>query len=236
VSGPGERARSGPGERAGDRSIGPRVVDTSEVWPLLGLRLTAPDIVLRPATESDRVSLAAQVPDDLELDPSVTRYAVDEPLNRRAAVMQGFWKALGTWTVQAWVLPFAVVHDGVVVGSQTLEGTRFPEVRTVDTSSWLVPSARGRGWGRQARSAVLTLAFGQLGAEAAVTSAWHDNHASLAVSRALGYVDNGVQFHPRGDARGDMLHLRLTRGAWASRGHLPVSITGFGPCRPYFGL
>jgi len=227
---------SGAGDTAGDPSTGSGVVGASEVWPLFGLRLTAPDVVLRPATESDQVSLAAQVPDDLELDPGATRYAVDKALNRRAAVMQGYWSALGTWTTEERVLPMVIVHAGVVVGSQTLEGTRFPEVRTVDSSSWLVPSARGRGWGRQARAAVLALAFADLGAEAAVTSAWRDNHASLAVSRALGYVDNGVSLHPRGDGRGDMLHLRLTRAKWASRRQLSVSVTGFAPCRPYFGL
>ncbi len=43
------------------------------------------------------------------------------------------------------------------------------------------------------RAAVLTLAFGPLAAEYAIGSAWSDNHASLAVSRALGYVDNGAR-------------------------------------------
>ena len=111
---------------------------------------------------------------------------MDEPLNRRAAILQGWWRALGTWTPDEWILPLAVVHDGDVVGSQTLEGPGFRSTRTVDTASWLVPDARGRGWGTQARAAVLELAFGVLGAEAAVTSAWCDNHASLGVSRSLG--------------------------------------------------
>jgi RimJ/RimL family protein N-acetyltransferase len=214
----------------------PRPVAPNEVWPFFGLRLSTADLILRPVTECDGISLAAQVPDDLELDPAAERYAVDDGLNRPAAVLQGFWKAFGTWTVDAWVLPFAVVHDGVVVGSQTLEGTRFPTTRTVDTASWLVPSARGMGWGQQARAAVLTLAFDELGAEAAITSAWHDNHASLAVSRALGYVHNGVQLHPRDGSRDEMLHLRLTRDRWSRQPHPAVSASGFAACRPYFGL
>jgi RimJ/RimL family protein N-acetyltransferase len=227
VSGGGEHARQ-PGR--GSPPIG------TQAWPLFGLRLTAADVVLRPATEVDRFALAAQVPDDLELDPDATRYAVPERLNRRAAVLQSYWTAWGTWTPAAWVLPLAVVHDDVVVGSQTLEGTRFLETRTVDSSSWLVPSARGRGWGRQARAAVLRLAFAELGAEAAITSAWHDNHASLGVSRSLGYVDNGIQLHPRAGPRDEMVHLRLTRERWASVQQPVVSVTGFDPCRPYFGL
>ena len=205
-------------------------------WPLFGLRLVTAQLELRPARESDALALAARVPDDLELDPGATRYAVDEPHNRRAAILQGWWLALGTWTPDEWILPLAVVHDGDVVGSQTLEGPGFPSTRTVDTASWLVPEARGRGWGTQARAAVLALAFGALGAEAAVTSAWRDNHASLGVSRSLGYADNGVQLHPRGDSRDEMVHLRMTRAVWTSRARPAVTIEGFEACRPYFGL
>ena len=205
-------------------------------WPLFGLRLGTAQLELRPARESDALALAARVPDDLELDPGATRYAVDEPLNRRAAILQGWWRALGTWTPDKWILCFAVVHDGDLVGSQTLEGPGFRSTRTVDTASWLVPDARWRGWGAQARTAVLALAFGALDAEAAVTSAWRDNHASLGVSHSLGYADNGVQLHPRGERRDEMVHLRMTRADWMSRARPPVTIEGFGPCRPYFGL
>jgi RimJ/RimL family protein N-acetyltransferase len=67
-----------------------------------------------------------------------------------------------------------------------LEGQDFLVRRTVDSSSQLRTDARGRGWGKQMRRAVLALAFGPLGAELAVTSAWHHNRASLGVSRALG--------------------------------------------------
>jgi RimJ/RimL family protein N-acetyltransferase len=66
----------------------------------------------------------------------------------------------------------------------TAAGNDFLALRTVDTSSFLIPSAHGRGYGKQMRAAVLALAFGPLHAPAAITSAWHDNHASLGVSRA----------------------------------------------------
>jgi hypothetical protein len=48
----------------------------------------------------------------------------------------------------------------------------------------------------------LALAFGPLQAQAAITSAWHDNHASLGVSRALGYRPNGESLHARGHQTG----------------------------------
>ncbi|QNN52547.1 GNAT family N-acetyltransferase [Nocardioides mesophilus] len=110
-------------------------------------------------------------------------------------------------------------------------------MRTVDSSSFLVAGARGRGLGKQMRAAVLALAFGPLEARFAITSAWTDNHASLGVSRALGYADNGVTAHARGESAGEMAHLRLARATWL-KGPWPerVRITGVEPCLPFFGL
>ena len=207
---------------------------------MLGIRLTTADLLLRPAVGDDVLALGAVVPDDLELDPASARFDVTEGANRRAAIAQGIWRNWGIWTAESWNLPFTVVHGGVVVGSQNLEGERFGVVRTVDTSSWLVASARGRGFGRQMRTAVLTLAFDHLGAEAAITAAWRDNHSSLGVSRRLGYAANGLEVHPRlerGDrARDEMLHLRITRQEWLSRDHLPVTVVGVDGCLPFFGV
>jgi RimJ/RimL family protein N-acetyltransferase len=71
---------------------------------------------------------------------------------------------------------------GQILGAQKLEGNDFPALGTVDTASFLIPSARGSGYGKQMRRAVLALAFGPLGAQAAITSTWHDNGASFGVS------------------------------------------------------
>lgn len=211
----------------------------AEVWPVLGIRLTTADLLLRPAVGDDVLALGAVVPDDLELDPASARFDVTAGANRRAAIAQGIWRNWGTWTAESWNLAFTVVHDGMVVGSQNLEGERFDVVRTVDTSSWLVSSVRGRGFGRQMRSAVLTLAFNHLGAEAAITAAWRDNHSSLGVSRRLGYTGNGLELHPRLErgetARDEMLHLRITKQEWVARDQLPVTVTGVDGCLPYFG-
>ena len=98
-------------------------------------------------------------------------------------------------------------------------------------------SVRGRGFGKQMRRAVLTLAFGPLQAAAAITSAWHDNHASLGVSRALGYRPNGESRHARDDGADIMVHLRLRREDWlAADLGAGVEISGFEPCRFLFGV
>ena len=74
-------------------------------------------------------------------------------------------------------------------------------------------------------------------AQAAISSAWHDNHASLGVSRSLGYRDNGVTTHRRGDGNDTMVHLRMTRDDWLQAAHGDdITIAGFEVCRPFLGI
>ena len=176
------------------------VLMTSRWWPLHGLRLATGDLVLTAMTEADLDPLAARVPDDLELNPSATRYGgLDERTWRGTVVHQEYWKAMGSWSPDDWEVYFVVRRGDDVLGLQGLEGPDFRVLRTVDTSSWLVPEARGTGVGKAMRRAVLALAFDHLGAQVAITSAWHDNHGSLGVSRALGYRPNGESLLARGD-------------------------------------
>jgi len=207
-------------------------------WPLFDLELTTPDLHLRPMREADLVSVAGIMPADLELDPAATRYAVDdEQVSRGIVPCQHYWKAFGTWHPQAWRLNFTVFAGDEMIGVQELEGNDFPTLRTVDSSSWLVSGVRGRGYGKQMRSAILALAFGPLEAREAITSAWHDNHASLGVSRALGYRDNGLSLHRRDDGVDVMTHLRLTRNDWLTgAARQDTHISGFDQCRALFGL
>lgn len=212
---------------------------TNRYWPLFDLGLSTPDLRLRPMTEADLGPIADLLPDDVEQDPGPGQYDLGDPRIGRGIVShQAYWRAYGTWRPRAWRLPFVVrTPAGEILGVQELEGDDFPTLRTVDSSSFLVTAARGRGLGKQMRTAVLALAFGPLAAEAAITSAWHDNHASLGVSRALGYRPNGESLHAH-PGRVDVLkHLRLLRADWLASGAGDrVQITGFGPCRPLFGL
>lgn len=214
------------------------------LWPLFDLRLTTPDLSLRPITEADLPELAHILPGDVELDPRAHRYdGVERPAQRGVILAQGYWRALGTWKPDSWAVTFGVFHDGELLGTQGLEGEDFLLLRTVDSSSFLTVAARGRGWGKQMRRAVLGLAFGPLQADYAITAAWHDNAESLGASRSLGYVDNGVERHRRegrtepDNLVDDMVHLRLTRAEWERRrGGDDLRIAGFEPCRPFFGL
>ena len=208
-------------------------------WPLFDLRLSTPDLRLRPMTEADLAPIADLLPDDVEQHPGPASYGFgDSRVSRGIVFHQAYWRAHGTWRPEAWWLSF-VVHtaDGEILGVQELVASDFPTLRTVDSSSFLVTAARGRGLGKQMRTAVLALAFGPLAAEAAITSAWHDNHASLGVSRALGYQPNGESLHAH-PGRVDVLkHLRLLRADWLASGlGGQVEITGADACLPLFGL
>jgi RimJ/RimL family protein N-acetyltransferase len=206
------------------------------VWPLHGIRLGTRDLVLRVMTEADLPTLWELLPDDLELNPHATTYAgLDLRANRRAVLAQGYWRSLGMWSPDDWALPFVVSAGAHVVGMQWLEGPDWRVDRTVDSSSWLVPAARGRGLGTQMRAAVLALAFGRLGARAAISSAVVDNVASLGVSRALCYCDTHTSVL---EHSGEQLqHVRLERQAWEASGRATdVHIDGTDPALPLFGI
>ena len=210
---------------------------THAYWPLLDLRLRTGDLELAPLVEADLAEVVRLMPADLELNPTATRFAVDDRTHRGVVLHQEYWRSYGTWTTQAWRFHLAVRRDGVLLGLQELEGNEFPTLRTVDTSSWLVESARGAGIGKAMRRAVLALAFDHLGAQAAITSAWHDNHASLGVSRSLGYRPNGESLLARGDGVDTLVHLRMTLDDWRSAGGAPdVTATGVPEALPLFGL
>jgi RimJ/RimL family protein N-acetyltransferase len=209
-------------------------------WPLPGLTIRTPDLLLRPTTEADLPAIVLTVSADVASDPRLPRFpGLDERISRGVSAHQSYWRSVGNWSVDNWRLDFVVVVGDRIVGVQSLEGEDFPVLRTVDTASHLALDARGRGWGKQARRAVLALAFGPLGAEYAITSAWHHNAASLGVSRALGYRPNGEsrQRSDSGQGADTMVHLRLSRTDWEASGQPEaIEISGFDRCRPLFGL
>lgn len=205
------------------------------VWALHGIRLRTADLDLQVMREGDLMLLGDLLPDDVEQDPGATRYAgLDDRTNRRAVLAQSYWRAMGSWSPEHWALPFVVRRDGQVLGAQWLEGPAYRTDHTVDSSSWLVPGARGRGFGRQMRAAVLELAFSHLEAAAAVSSAVVDNWASLGVSRALGYRETHTTVLEHSGVV--LQHLRLERSEWARSKHAgAITVAGIRPALPFFG-
>jgi RimJ/RimL family protein N-acetyltransferase len=206
-------------------------------WPMFRLRLEHDGLLLRLVRESDLPHLAAMQPPDYEHDPRVAPLpGHDIREHRRRLLFEGYWRSLGTISPMSWCLDFAVVHDGQLIGVQSLEADNFLDVRTVDSGSWLAADVRGQGIGVAMREAVLCLAFDHLGAEAAVSSARADNGASLGVSRRLGYRDNGVSMNASSTGMVELKHMRLTASEWRASNARHVRVNGLTGCLPWLGL
>jgi RimJ/RimL family protein N-acetyltransferase len=87
------------------------------------------------------------------------------------------------------------------------------------------------------RAAVLHLAFDVLGANVAHTSAFHDNPASLGVTRSLGYRENGWQVDDREGVASKHLRFVMERSDWEPRRRDDITVEGFDQgCRELLGL
>ncbi len=207
--------------------------------PLLGLRLRTPRLELRLGNRAELGALA-RVAERGVHPPDEMPFAV--PWTDRigeAGFCDDFVafheETLAQWSPADWMLHLLVFHEGTPVGDQSIGARALAAERIVGTGSWLGAAYQGQGMGTEMRTAVLELAFAQLGATAA-TSGWLESGSgqSGGVSAKLGYRETGTHVEsPRG---GPVVHhdLRLEREDW--RPPCSVVIEGVEPCLPLFGL
>jgi len=118
---------------------------THPCWPLLDLRLTVGDLELTPLVEADLAEVVRLMPADLELNPTATRFAVDESTHRRVVVHQEYWRSYGTWTTEAWRFQLAVRRDGELLGSVTPSHDAPAWVQVLpDEQTVLIANQRGQ--------------------------------------------------------------------------------------------
>jgi len=208
-------------------------------WPLFGLRIETPRLSLRYPTDDDLDALNAVASQGIH-DPAVMPFEIpwtDDPPEARPRNSLQFWWALrANWKPSRWVLNLVVQERETVVGVQDLVAAEFAVTRQVATGSWLGTPYQRRGVGTEMRAAVLHLAFMGLGAERATSVAFDDNVASLKVSRALGYVENGDEIKAvRGRSR-RAIRFILERQVWEKTRRHDIQIHGLPPCLPMFGL
>lgn len=166
-----------------------------EIWPLFGLRLHTPRLVLRPVLDEDLpglvdAALAGIHPPDVMPFAAPWTDAPRDELIRELLKYQ--WRLRTSVGPDSWKVAFAVLSDGVVLGTQDLSTEQFAATRTVSTGSWLAQRHQGKGLGSEMRAAVLAFAFDHLGVEVAESGAASWNEASMTVSRRLGYRENGL--------------------------------------------
>ena len=208
-------------------------------WPLFQLRIETPRLILSYPTDADLNALNAVVDRGIH-DPDVMPFAIpwtdDPPDIRPKNSLQFWWGTRASWKPTQWMLTLMVTAAGEIVGAQDLRATDFATTRQVATGSWLGQSYQGQGIGREMRAAILHFAFEGLGAERAISEAFEDNPASLAVSRALGYVDNGDEVMPRRGRPARLIRLRLNRATWERNRRDDIRIYGLEACLPMFGM
>jgi RimJ/RimL family protein N-acetyltransferase len=208
-------------------------------FPLFGLRLTTPRLELRlPAGEelAALADVAAGGVHDPDVMPFQSPWTANPPAQVARSVVQYHWRQLGAWSPEKWSLDLAAFHQGAPIGIQSIGATDFAVTREVSTGSWLGRRYHGQGFGTEMRAAVLALAFAGLDAEAATSSAFAHNAASLGVSRKLGYQPDGVV---RRAIQGTLTvdhRLRLTRAGWQEHRAVGVVIDGLAACLPLLGL
>ncbi|HEY0636108.1 MAG TPA: GNAT family N-acetyltransferase [Pseudonocardiaceae bacterium] len=209
-------------------------------WPLGRLVLRTPRLELRPDDDDGLRELIAESHRGVH-DPATMPFldpwtdAPPEELGVRS--LRFYWRARADLRPDDWLVNFVVRLDGEVVGTQGLRAREFPVLRQVSSGSWVGLRFQGKGIGTEMRAAVLHLAFDHLGALGARSSAFRDNHASIAVSRKLGYVDDGTQAASRRGLPGVLVRSFLTPQRFREHGPpWTTEVSGLGErCRAQLG-
>ena len=210
----------------------------NDIWSPYAVRIAEGDLDLRVVTEFDLPALSELVaagihdPDQMPFDQPWTQVpAAELPANmvRWHAGMQS------QFTAAKFDLAFAVRLADELAGVQVLHTQDFAVTRTAETGSWLGRRFQGRGLGTRMRRAVCAFAFDELDAAELTSGAFLDNPASLAVSRKVGYRENGlVRRRRREKELAVNQRLVLTRETFVRGAALEV--TGAEQLRRFLGL
>jgi RimJ/RimL family protein N-acetyltransferase len=210
-------------------------------YPPLNLAIRTPRLTLAAATDELLERLVPVVRTGLVVDGEPAPF--DDPISlyedsptREWSWMRAIWRGRSRVEPAYWRLYFVICDDGEPLGMQDLIGADFATLGTVTSFSWLAPGARGRGLGREARAAILHLAFEGFGAREASSEAFVDNRASNRVSEALGYSRNGTTWATRRRRPAELQRWRLTREEWAPRRRTDIQLSGVEECKPVLGL
>ena len=215
------------------------MTDLATLWPPAGVVVRTSRLELRWPTIEDLCALASVaadgVHDEAEM-PFMTPWTRGTPQKRARSVLQWNWSSWGSWDPKRWMWSAVTVVDGRVVGTQGMDAVDFGVTRRAETGSWIGREFQGRGIGKEMRAAMLHLAFAGLGAEMATTGAFSDNPASLAVTRSLGYKENGFSLMAVEDRPRRELRFVLDRATWETTVRRDdIELAGVEAALPLFG-
>lgn len=171
-----------------------------EIFPPFALRIACGPVALSVLRDDDLSELVELVRGGIQ-DPALPMpflrdwheepFAPGSPDGFPTTSLAWWWTQRATFAPEEWRLALVVRRYGVLVGMQDMHAKDFAHTRHVSTGSWLGRAHQGKGTGTLMRRLAVGFAFDHLGACACESGYILGNHASAAVSRKVGYVENG---------------------------------------------
>lgn len=121
------------------------------------------------------------------------------------------WKLRAEFSAGKWSAELAVFWNGELAGVQGISTTDYLVTRTGETGSWLGLPFHGKGIGTAMRQVVCAFLFDHLDADYLTSAAFTDNPSSRAVSRKVGYAENGWHRVDRQGQPATLVDLLLER-------------------------
>jgi len=206
--------------------------------PLLGLRIEAGPVELRGITDDLLGPLADLALDGIH-DADAMPFYVPWSIAPRDELPGNFakfhWSQRSSFSERRWACDLAVFFEGELVGCQGFSTSDYLVTRTGETGSWLARRFQGRGIGTAMRQVICAFVFDHLDAEYVTSGAFTDNPASRAVSRKVGYTENGWRRVERMGAVATVQELVLEPGSLVRYEH-ELRVTGLEAFRRSVGL
>lgn len=158
-------------------------------WPV---RLTAGDVRLRPLRRADqRTWMALRAQNAAWLEPWDATSPV--PLRGPRPSFGEFVRSLNAQGRSGGSLPFAVDHEGLLVGQLTVTGITYGSLRSGSIGYWVSQHVAGRGIIPTAVALATDHCFDVLGLHRVEVNIRPENAPSLRVVAKLGFRDEGLR-------------------------------------------
>lgn len=219
-----------------------------DIFPPFALLIASGPVELRVLRDVDLPELVdlvrggIQVPDQpmpFLQDWHQQPFAPGSPDGFPTMSLAWWWAQRAQFAPDDWRLALTVRRDGELVGMQDLHARDFAQTRHVATGSWLGLAHQGRGTGTLMRQLVVGFAFDELGALECGSGYIVGNHASAAVSRKTGYVEDSrrriVQRTTQCKVGVDEQRVLVTPATYV-RQDGEVTVTGADALRRFFAI
>lgn len=171
-----------------------------DIFPPFALRIASGPVELRVLRDDDLPELVQLVQGGIQAPDQPMPFlnawheqpfGPGSPDSFPTTSLAWWWTQRAQFSPDDWRLALTVRRNGELVGMQDVHARDFAQTRRIETGSWLGLAHQGRGTGTLMRQLVVGFAFDELGALECGSGYVVGNHASAAVSRKAGYIDNG---------------------------------------------